>query len=108
MRRPVETADRKRTFLVSPKIIESIRRKLRIPTGMRDIPVTQIVLNRAGIVSVVRKFVAAGMSKHVRVRGEWKSSHAPRPGDQPANGRSREWPSPLSIEYVGTGWIFAF
>ena len=40
--------------LISPKVVESIRRQLRISSRMGDLFVAQVVLDSSGIVAVIR------------------------------------------------------
>lgn len=56
--------------LVAPEPFEPIRRKLGVAHRMHDVSVPEIVLDGPGVVTVVREFVAARMSEHVRVHGE--------------------------------------
>ena len=62
-----QLAGRKQTLSVDPKVVESVRSKLRIPRGVRYLLVTQIMLNSAGIVALIRKIKAGGVPEHMRM-----------------------------------------
>jgi len=53
--------------LILPEILESIRRELRVPHRVHDVSMSEVVLNRPGVVTVVGEFVAARMAEHVRM-----------------------------------------
>ena len=55
---------------VLPKAVESICCQLRVSDRMRDVLVTQILLNRSRVMPVIRQLVAASMAEHVRVNGK--------------------------------------
>ena len=56
--------------LIPPEILKPIRRKLRVAHGMLDILVTEIMLYRPRVVSIVGELKAAGVAQHVGVNGE--------------------------------------
>jgi hypothetical protein len=48
---------------------------------MGNIAMPEVVLNRSGVVSVVRQLVAAGVPKHVGMSGEGQASFPPGSSD---------------------------
>lgn len=56
---------------------------------MLNIPVPQVMLNRPGVVPLVRQVEAAGVAQHVGVRREIKAGRTPGPGDQLAVNRGQ-------------------
>ena len=50
-----------------PKILEPIHCHFSVADRMLDIFMTEVVLQRARVVTIIREFVPAGMPKHVRV-----------------------------------------
>ena len=56
--------------LVLPESLESIRCEVGVPHGVRDVPVTEVVLEGSSVVALVGELVAAGVPQHVRVDGE--------------------------------------
>src|SRR5262249_27544137 len=50
------------TLLLSPEILETVRRKLGVLHCVLDVLVPKVGLQRSGIVTVVRQLVAASMS----------------------------------------------
>src|SRR5215469_9209677 len=53
-----------------PEILEPIDGQLGIPDGVLDVLMTEVMLERASIVPIVRKLVSAGVPEHVRVNSE--------------------------------------
>jgi hypothetical protein len=86
---------------LSPKILETRRCQLGIAHRVLDIFVTKIGLQGAGVVPVIREFVAASMPQHVRMRLKGELSHNPSPFNharessrakrRAALGREHEW-----------------
>ena len=62
---------------IHPEIFEPVRSQLSVAGGVLDVPVTEVMLDRAGIPSVVGQLVAGRMTQHVRVDGK------PEAGDRP-------------------------
>jgi hypothetical protein len=52
---------------VFPKSIEPISRQFRIPDGMLDVPVSQVMLDRSGIVAAIGQLEATAVTEHVRM-----------------------------------------
>src|ERR1700676_4792606 len=52
---------------VLPEALKSVRRHLRVPYGVRDIFVSQIVLQGSRVVAFIGELVTAGVAEHVRV-----------------------------------------
>jgi len=52
--------------LVSPKTLEPSRCQFGVARRMLDRLVTQIALDRAGIVALIGQLIAAGVTQHVR------------------------------------------
>ncbi len=56
---------------VLPKILEPVRRQIRVLHGMRDEFVPEVMLDRSGILPVIRELIARCVPEHVRV--DWKA-----------------------------------
>ena len=64
---------------IHPEVLERVRSQLSVAGGVLDVPVvTEVMLDRAGIPSVVGQLVAGRMTQHVRVDG--KPEAGGRPG----------------------------
>src|SRR5690242_8191498 len=63
---------------IPPEILEAGRCKLRVPNGVLNVLMPQVVLNRAGVVPVVGEFIARCMPQHVWMHWEWDA--CPLPG----------------------------
>jgi len=68
---------------LSPEILEPVGRHFRISRGVHDALVTEIMLKRPGIVSIVGELVAAGVPEHVRMDAEWHLGSLTEPLDEP-------------------------
>jgi hypothetical protein len=66
---------------VLPEPLEPIRRQLRVPHRMLDVPVPEVVLDRPRVVAVVGELGAAGVAQHVRVHGNAELGRRSGPGD---------------------------
>jgi len=62
----------------APEILEAVRRQLGIAHGVLDIPVTEIGLQRPGIVPLVGQSEAAGVSEHMWMGLELEASRRAR------------------------------
>jgi hypothetical protein len=56
--------------LIFPKLTKSLGRKFRVPDGVLDSAVAQVMLNRASIHALVGQVKPTGMTKHVGMDGE--------------------------------------
>jgi hypothetical protein len=52
------------------KILEPLRTQLGVAHRVRDIPVPEVLLDRARVVTLVRELVAGGVAQHVRMDRE--------------------------------------
>ena len=75
--------------------------------GVLDVPVPEVVLNRPGVVALVRELEAAGVAEHVRVDRKAEPRGSTRPRDDLTNGRIGQRPPSLRGEDVGRRWIVA-
>src|SRR5215218_2540414 len=57
-------------FSVAPEALEAIRCERRVAHRRGDRAMAEVVLDRPGVLTVVRQLVAAGMAKHVAVDEE--------------------------------------
>src|SRR5262249_18786338 len=55
---------------IVPKILEPLRRELGVAHSVHDVLVSQVVLQRARVLSVVGELVARRVPQHVRVDGK--------------------------------------
>ena len=62
--------ERNRHISILPKPLEALRTELCIAHRVRDVAVTQVLLDRARVVTVIRELVAGGVSQHVRMDRE--------------------------------------
>ena len=62
---------------------------------------TEIMLERASIVAIVRELVSAGVPEHVRVNPEWHFSGLTEALDEPVEAYGAHRPTALRNEYVG-------
>jgi len=83
---------------LSPEILEPVGRHFRISRGVHDALVTEIMLKRPGIVSIVGELVAAGVPEHVRMDAEWHLGSLTEPLDEPVEA---DRPAALGNEHVG-------
>lgn len=57
---------------LSPEIFKTMCRRPRIAHRMRDIAVSEIILNQARIVTLIRQIIAGRMPQHMRINFEIK------------------------------------
>jgi hypothetical protein len=62
---------------LSPEIRNPCWRQFRIAHRVLDIPVAEVSLHGSGVVALVGKRVAAGMTRHVRVRSSGQDAFDP-------------------------------
>ena len=74
---------------------------------MLDIFVAEIVLQSSGIVSIVRKFVSAGMAQHVRMDRERHLGGFPEALDKPMEADGAQRPATLRNKHVGVSRVLA-
>jgi hypothetical protein len=65
-----------------------------------DVPVPEVVLDRARVAAIVRELVAGGMPKHVRMDGKGEASQETGASHQLADGRRRHGPTELGDEQI--------
>src|SRR5215475_10739398 len=66
---------------ILPKPIEAVGAQLGISHRVRDVAVTEVVLQRAGVDAIVGELKAAAMAQHVRMSRERKSGQFSSPAD---------------------------
>ncbi len=59
-----------RTNLILPKSLEPLRTELGIAHCVRDIPMPEVLLDRARVVPFVGELVAGGVPEHMRMDRE--------------------------------------
>ena len=62
---------------------------------------TEVMLERASIVAIVRKLVSAGVPEHVRVDAEWHLRGLTEALDEAVETYGAHRPATLRNEYVG-------
>jgi hypothetical protein len=62
---------------------------------------TEVMLERASIVAIVRKLVSAGVPEHVRVDAEWHLGGLTEALNEPVEAYGAHRPTALRNEYVG-------
>jgi hypothetical protein len=68
---------------LAPEIFKPSRRQFRVSHRMLDVLVSEVILQRAGIVTGVRQRVATGMTEHVRVYLKGQAGFLPGTLDRP-------------------------
>ena len=63
--------------LVAPEPVEPLRRQFGVAHRVRDVPMPQVLLDGAGVVAIIRKFVARRVTEHVRMHREWYRASSP-------------------------------
>jgi hypothetical protein len=74
---------------------------------VRDVPVPKVLLDRSGVVPLVRKLVAGRVAQHVRMDREGKFRELAGARDQLARRRRRHGSAALGDEQVGRLGIVA-
>ena len=85
-------SDQHRRDLISPEILKPRWRQRGVPHRVLDVAVSQIGLERPGVVALVGQRVGAGVSQHVRGRIECKPRVGACPLHQsgkPSSGKGR-------------------
>ena len=114
--RYLETIDRTRALpvissrafawgLVSPESVEPTGRQLCVSRRVDDVLVSQVVLNRARIVTIVGELVAGTVSEHVGVNGESDLCVFTSPCDDLSHGCCCQRSSAFSDEQIRTARI---
>lgn len=60
---------------------------------------TEVVLDRAGILAIIRKLIAASVAQHMGMRGERNAGVLPGPRNELAHGRRSQWSFSFADEY---------
>ena len=76
---------------VFPKVIKPLAGKLCVAHRVLNVLVTEIMLDRARVVTLVGQLVTGGMTKHVGTHREFEASLSARARDHLAYGRVRQW-----------------
>ena len=63
--------------LIPPKPLEPLRREFGVAHGVLDVLVPEVVLDRAGVVAVVRELVPAAVAEHVGMDGKPNADSSP-------------------------------
>jgi hypothetical protein len=85
--------------LIFPETFEAILRQRSVPRGVLDIPVSQVGLQCARIVAVIRELVTTGVAKHVRMSLDSQPSDNRRPLDHAGEAGRRKRCSALRDEH---------
>jgi hypothetical protein len=85
----------------SPKIFEAIHCQFGIADSVLDILMTEVVLERASIMAIVRELVPAGMAEHVRVDAKWHLGGFAEALDKPVEAYGTYRPAALRNKYEG-------
>jgi hypothetical protein len=72
-----------------------------------NIPVSKVVLQRAGIVAIIGELVAAGMAQHVRMDRERHPGGFPEALHEPMEADRAHWSTTLRNKHVGTCGVLA-
>lgn len=90
---------------VLPESFKSLRAELRIAHRVRDVLVPEVLLDRAGIVPIIRELIAGRVPQHVRMDGEGEGGELAGASDHFARRRRRHGPAALGDEQVGRFWV---
>jgi hypothetical protein len=95
------------TSLVLPEISEPLGRKFAIPNSMLDVLVTEIVLQRPSIDTLISQLEPSRMPQHVGM--DWKRHFGgrPKPRHHPAKGNCGHGSAALAHEDISSGFLFA-
>jgi hypothetical protein len=74
--------------------------KLGVPRRVRDVAMSEIVLNDSRVVTVLRESVAARVPQHVRMNGEWQPRLDASARNHLPNVRVGHWSATFGDEYV--------
>ena len=91
----------------SPKVLEPVGRHFRVPDGVLNVLVPEVVLEGARVVAIVGELEPTGMPKHVRMDWEWHLGGLPEPLDEPMESNGADWSAALGNEYVGVFGVIA-
>src|SRR5262249_18654865 len=81
----------RRPLSIPPETVEATWRKLSVSNRVLDILVTQVGLERSGVVSGIRQRKATGMTKHVGMRLDLKASRLSRPLEHSGEAGRGKW-----------------
>src|SRR5450830_539789 len=97
-----------RACLLSPEVLEARGGQLSVADRVLNVSVAEIGLQGAGIVSLVRQRVAAGMAQHMWVRLKPELGLNARPLHHASEPRRAEGCRPLRSEHEGRlGFLLA-
>ena len=86
---------------ITPEVFESIRCQFGIAGGVLDVAVSQVLLDRPGILPIVGQFVSGGVAQHMWVNLERDAGLAPSPVDDLAYCINGERSLALADKHVG-------
>jgi hypothetical protein len=111
----IDHVDREHTSLISrrgrsipPKSLETIRRQRGVGDRVLDVSVSEIMLDCAGVASIVGEFIAAGMAQHVGVNLEREAGLDAQPCDHPTKAADGERRTTLGQEHIARLWRLVF
>jgi hypothetical protein len=93
---------------IPPKSLETIRRQRGVGNRVLDILMPKVVLDCAGVASIVGEFIAAGMAQHVGVNLEREAGLDAQPCDHPTKAADGECRAAFGHEHTPGLWRFLF
>jgi len=96
-----------KTNSLSPEVFEPVRAQLGVSHRVLDILVAEIMLQRAGIVAVIGKFIAAGMSQHVWMDGKRHLGGFAEALDEVMKAHRADRSATLRNEHIGFSRVLA-
>src|SRR5664279_2849660 len=82
------------------KVIELGMMSRGVPNRVLDILMPKVVLDCAGVASIVGEFIAAGMAQHVRMNLEREAGLDAQPCDHPTEAADGERRTTLGQEHI--------
>src|SRR5262249_21649881 len=92
---------------IPPKILEPIRRELSVADGVLDILVPHPGLDRPGVVTGIRRRIAAAVPQDVRVDPESHPCALTEARNQRRKALRRDRAAALRAEHIRAGRLFA-
>jgi hypothetical protein len=87
--------------LIFQKLTKSLGRKFRVPDGVLDIAVPEIMLDGASILAVVGELKPTGMPHHMRVHRKGEGGEHPGAGEYSPDRRGAQGPALLRDKHLG-------
>src|SRR5262249_33273883 len=91
----------------SPKVLEPVRRHFGVPDRVLNVLVSEVVLQRPRVVTIVGELEPTGVAKHVGVDWEWHLGGLADALDEAVKANRTDWPAALGNEDVSLFRVLA-